>query len=357
MKRCASHPTIAAILLGAGCVAPAPRWTLEPRLETRALPSTALFIGLHVVDETTVWISGTGGAWGLTVDGGATWRTGIVEGADSLQFRDVHALDAATAWLLSIGDGRQSRIYHTVDGGESWQLQFLNPDPRAFFDCFDFWDAYSGLVFGDSYDGAFPVLETADGGRTWTPLSSALLPAAALGEGGFAASGTCLVAAAPGTAWIGTGASAGGARVLRTTDRGRSWSVAETPIVRGPSRGITTLAFRDSLHGAALGGDIAQPDSMTDNVAFTSDGGRSWVPGGRPTFTGAVYGAAWVPGAPTPTLIATGPRGMAVSTDAGRTWSPIDTLNHWNVGFASPDRGWAVGPGGRITRIRLFARS
>lgn len=340
----------------AACADPPPTWTLDPRIEAQSSGSTSLFIGVHIVDDTTVWISGTGGAWARTVDGGNTWQTGVVPGADSLQFRDVHAIDAANAWVLSIGNGPLSRIYRTSDGGATWTLQFMNDEPRAFFDCFDFWDADHGIAFGDSFDGAFPIVQTSDGGTTWTAVPASRLPPANDGEGGFAASGTCLVTAGPGTAWIGTGASERGARVLRTTDRGQSWTIAETPIVKGGSRGITTLAFRDTLNGAALGGDIAQPDSMTDNVALTSDGGRTWGPGGRPAFSGAVYGAAWVPRAPSPTLIAAGPRGLSVSVDGGLAWSPLDTLNHWSVAFAAPDRGWAVGPGGRITFIRLFAR-
>ncbi len=277
-------------------------------------------------------------------------------GADSLQFRDVHAIDASTAWLLSIGNGPLSRIYRTDDGGETWRLQFRNDEPRAFFDCFDFWDADHGIVFGDSYDGVFPILTTPDGGARWVRLATDSLPAAREGEGGFAASGTCLVTAGSGIAWIGTGAATGAARVLRTSDRGRSWSVAPTPVVEGPSRGITSLAFRDTLHGAALGGDIGQPDSITDSVALTDDGGRTWVAGGRLAFPGAAYAAAWVPGTPSPTLVATGPGGLALSTDGGHSWTAIDTLNHWNVAFRSPDRGWAVGPAGRITRLSLRDR-
>ena len=51
----------------------------------------------------------------------------------------------------------------------------------------------------------------------------------------------------------------------------------------------------------------------SDNVAATDDGGRTWTLAGRPSFPGAVYGAAWMPGAPTPTLVAVGPNGIAYS--------------------------------------------
>jgi photosystem II stability/assembly factor-like uncharacterized protein len=311
---------------------------------------------VSIVNDDVVWVGGSRGTFAFTTDGGATWRLGRVPGADSLQFRDVHGVDANTAYLLSIGSGEQSRIYKTTDAGASWTMQFLNREPRAFFDCFGFWDARSGIAFSDSFDGMFLLITTADGGSTWTRVPADRLPRAHEGEGAFAASGTCLVVAGDSAAWVGTGASVGGARVLRTTDRGLTWSVTETPIVKGESAGIASLAFRDRWNGAALGGDISRPDAFMDNVALTSDGGATWSLGEPPPFPGAVYGSAWVPGSPVPTLAAVGPKGLAYSLGGGRGWVLLDTLNHWGVAFAAPDRGWAVGPNGRITRIRIFAR-
>ena len=322
-------------------------------MTTQQSGTDALLIGMGIVNDSTVWLGGTNGTWARTTDGGLTWRTGVVPGADSLQFRDAHGIDANTAYLLSIGNGPQSRIYRTSDGGTSWTLLFQSNEPSAFFDCFGFWDDSSAIAFSDSFEGHFRVISTTDG-ATWTPISPDVLPAAADGEGAFAASGTCLVTHGDSTAWIGTGASDGGARVLRTTDRGRTWSVAVTPIVRGPSAGIASLAVRSPLELAALGGDIAQPDSTTDNIALSADGGETWALGARTPFPGAVYGAAYAPAAPSPVLVAVGPGGVALSSDGAQTWTLLDTLNHWSVGFASPNRGWAVGPGGRITAIRLF---
>src|SRR5262245_65899562 len=76
--------------------------------------------------RSTVWVSGTGGTWGLTVDGGKTWTHGVVPGADSLEFRDVQAIDANRAFLLAAGPGDRSRIYYTGDRGATWTLQFTN---------------------------------------------------------------------------------------------------------------------------------------------------------------------------------------------------------------------------------------
>ena len=332
----------------------APPLRLDPVLTAQTSGVEARLIGISPVDENIVWIGGTEGTYARTTDGGATWRAGVVPDAGALQFRDVHAVDAETAYLLSIGEGELSRIYKTTDAGLTWTLQFTNPEPEGFFDCMDFWDAEHGIAFSDSFGGAFFLITTADGGAIWERVPPDSLPPASAGEGSFAASGTCLVTHGEGTAWVGTGAGAS-ARVLKTTDRGRSWTVADTPIVGGtPAAGIASLAFRDADNGAALGGVIDRPDDYSDNVAVTSDGGSTWTLAGRPSFPGAVYGAAYVPGAPTPTLVAVGPNGMAYSADNGMTWTSLDTRGHWSVAFASTRSGWAVGPEGRVTHIRLF---
>lgn len=61
-----------------------------------------------------------------------------------------------------------------------------------------------------------------------------------------------------------------------------------------------------------------------------------------------------MPGAASPTIVAAGPKGLDLSRDDAATWTALDTLAYWSVGFANPGAGWAVGPGGRITKIKLF---
>jgi photosystem II stability/assembly factor-like uncharacterized protein len=304
------------------------------------------------VSADIVWASGVAGTYARTTDGGRTWTAGVVPGGDSLEFRDVHGVDSSTAYLLAAGRGPASRIYKTTDGGATWMLQFRNTEPEAFFDCFAFWGPLSGVAFSDAVDGRFFILVTRDG-ETWQRVRSDAVPAALPGEGSFAASGTCVIAIGDSTGLIGTGA-AEPARVLRTDDRGASWRVFDTPVLAGGVSGIASLAFRDADNGIAVGGDIASPDAYTDNVAITSDGGRTWTLGGRPTFPGAVYGATYVPGAPVATVVAVGPMGAALSTDDGRTWAPLDTVNYWSVAFAGPSVGWLVGPGGRVVRVSLY---
>lgn len=312
--------------------------------------TTALLQAVSVVDSEVVWVSGHRGTYVRTTDGGATWHAGVVPGADSLQFRDVHAVSADTAFLMSAGNGELSRIYKTTDGGGTWQLQFTNREPKAFYDCMTFWDADHGIAVSDEVGGRFPIIFTDDGGAHWRRVDPGVLPPALPGEGSFAASGTCVVARSPGRAWIGTGNSSA-ARVVSTEDRGRSWSVSTTPLPSAEGIGIASVAFRDELHGVVAGGSMLDTSSRADDIALTSDGGKSWVVVGRAPFPSAIYGASYIPGARTPTLVAVGPGGAAASFDDGRSWTPVDTAAYWAVAFASSGTGWAVGPGGRIERL------
>lgn len=308
---------------------------------------TARLQAVSAVDERVVWISGTRGSFAVSVNGGRSWRNGVVAGADSLEFRDVQGVNAKTAYLLSAGTGTASRIYKTTDGGQNWQLQFVNREPNAFYDCFAFWDELHGIAWSDNVDGRFPVASTSNGGQRWTVR---YVEGATEGEGAFAASGTCVITHGKDAAWAATGAGKQ-ARVFHTQDRAATWTSVTTPIVQGtPTTGHATITFRDALNGLAAGGDIGDQADTTQNVIITQDGGKTWATVGRPSFPGPVYGAVYIPGGHG-LVVAVGPKGASWSPDDGRTWQVLDTLEYWSAGFASRGAGWLVGPGGRVTRV------
>jgi photosystem II stability/assembly factor-like uncharacterized protein len=233
------------------------------------------------VSEKVAWASGAHGTYLRMIDG-SIWIPDQVSGAESLDFRGVVGFSADEAFLMSSGPGDQSRIYHTSDAGRHWELQFTNKNPKGFFDSIAFWNRTHGIVLGDPIpDGngnlKFELLMTEDG-QTWHPIPPAQLPLAIEGEGAFAASNSC-IAILPGedpNIWFATGGKV--ARVFQSGDRGHTWQVFDTPIVHGEdSQGIFSIAFRDPNHGVIAGGDFKHPDQAGPDLAFTSDGGKTWT--------------------------------------------------------------------------------
>jgi photosystem II stability/assembly factor-like uncharacterized protein len=278
--------------------------------------TTENFRGLSAPSSKVIWASGTHGTYVKTVDAGTTWKVEHVKDAAALDFRDVEAFNANVAYLLAAGPGEQSRIYKTVDGGKTWLLQFANKDPKGFFDCMGFWDRTHGIAVGDPVDGHFQLITTDNGGKTWTYIPSESLPASIDGEGAFAASGTCLVTQGKKNVWFASGGAA--ARVFHSTNRGKTWTVSETPIAhRKASEGIFSLNFRDSQDGVAVGGDYAQPESAVDNIAITNDGGGTWQL--LNTQEKSIYLSA-VAYASKKELDAVGSAGFMTSNDGGSHW-------------------------------------
>lgn len=309
------------------------------------------FRGVSAVDAQVAWVSGSRGTVLRTADGGATWVNVSPAGAESLDIRDVDAIDGNTAYALSIGEGDQSRIFRTTDAGQNWETQFVSPDADAFYDAIAFWDGIRGIAFSDSAKGQHRILTTADGGLTWLRVPPQSLPAALDNEGAFAASGTNVAVWGTHHAWIGTGAAAT-ARVLRTTDGGRTWAVAATPLAAGPTSGIYSIAFRDALHGIVVGGDYSKEAEAVDNAAVTSDGGVTWrLVRGLGGFRSVV---THLPGGTGRRWLAVGPSGADRSDDDGQTWTPVEVpvrgLHTFSLTRAG-DVGWAAGGRGQIAKM------
>ena len=316
-------------------------WQLTPT------GSEARLRGLSVVSANVIWTSGSLGTVLRTTNGGTTWQSVGPPGTSALQFRDIEAFDAQTAVILSIGVGEDSRVYRTTNGGATWTETFRNTDPNAFYDCMAFWDDERGLALSDPVDGKFRILRTDDGGASWDVVD-AEMPDAIAGEFAFAASGQCIVAAGKRHAWFATGGGAE-ARVFRTEDVGDSWRVASTPVRSGPSAGIFALAFRDKVHGLAIGGDFAVPEPAPNGLALTNSGGRHWqLVADADAPNEYRSGAIWINNQE---ALAVGPTGSDVSFDRGRTWTEFDGGSFDTVDCAARSACWASGEQGRVAKL------
>jgi photosystem II stability/assembly factor-like uncharacterized protein len=319
--------------------------TVPAQWVKQTVNTTAGFRGLSVVNEKVIWASGTAGTVIRTIDGGKTWTVMQVPEAGKLDFRDIEAFDANTAYILSIGNGDASRIYKTTDGGTTWKLQFKNTNEKAFFDAIACWNRSNCIAMSDPVDGKYVLIGTNNGGALWKQIDTAKMPATKDGEAAFAASGTCLIVQLNSSVFLISGGMS--TRVFRSTDRGLSWSAFETPIIRGTAgSGIFSIAMYDTLNGVIVGGNYEKPEDHKDNLAFTSDGGRSWTAGGG--LSGYRSGVTYVDKT---TIVAVGSSGSDISADGGKTWKILDKNNYNAVQAKGKKAVWAVGPQGLVAKF------
>ena len=321
-----------------------------PRLTPQPTGTTASLFGVFPVSDKVVWASGSKGVVLRTLDGGTTWERKTMPGGDSLQFRDIHARGADSAWALSIGNGAASRIYFTDNGGVSWREQFRNADSAAFYDCITMLDAKVGIVFGDAAHGQTQILRTSNGGATWALLPSSQVPTPLDGEGAYAASGRCVVSSGNRHVFIATGGP--GSRLFTSDDAGQHWTVRATPFVHTKSAGTSGLDFRDTKNGIGVAGDMTnlKGDTSSAAVAVTTNGGKTWTLRTRPPLPGSLTGAAWITGAGKETAIALGFGGAFSTPDGGRSWTVLSDKGHTGIGSFGRT-AWLGGTDGTILRV------
>ena len=173
-----------------------------------------------------------------SIDDGEKWKQLSVPDAATLDFRDIEAFGADVAYVLSSGDGDQSRIYKTTDGGINWKLQYLDTRPDSFLDSLACSSITRCVALSDPVDGKFLVLGTSDG-EHWKELPRDRMPAALPKEGAFAASGTA-IALCDGGIYFGTGGPA--ARIFHSADSGNRGPRSRLPFPAATRRVVSSAS-------------------------------------------------------------------------------------------------------------------
>lgn len=288
---------------------------------------------ISIVDHNTAWLSNSCGTTGcatirrysLTTDYGTTWTTNAIDlGASSanLEIANICGVSATVAYasVFPKAAGVVGGIWQTVDAGATWNrmptASYNGADGASFTNLVHFWDANIGVTMGDASDGYFEIYTTTNGGTNWVRTASGAIPAPlAADENGltnqFSVTGNKI--------WIGTTYG----RVLMSTDKGLTWTAAQTPIpdfgggINGSESG--DLAFTSETSGI-----LQTSDYLLYN---TTDGGVTWT---DVLWAGALrnFGVSEIPGQ-IDTYISVGEdldavRGSSFSTDGGLNWTNIN---------------------------------
>ena len=330
--------------------------------------SKASFRGLSVVNDNIVWVSGSAGTVGRSVDGGENWTWMTVKGFEKTDFRDIEAFDDKAAIIMGIAS--PAYILKTTDGGNIWKLMYENKDTSMFLDAMEFWDEKNGIVIGDPINNKIFIARTFDGGNSWKAVpdiqrrifnssSTSVTGGGTVwhtssitvtmknvadvdkGEACFASSGTNIRVISKNEVSFVTG---GLSSYLYIQDR-----KINLPIIQGKeSTGANSMAAKNKKTLIVVGGDFTTKDSTTKNCFITTDGGK--------TFSAPVVGPhgyrSCVEYLDKKNWISCGLNGVDYSIDEGQNWNWISKESFHACRKAK--KGKAVyfsGGGGRIGKL------
>jgi photosystem II stability/assembly factor-like uncharacterized protein len=335
-----------------------------------SLPAAPVVDAVRFISPSVGWVSTQQPSRLLmTIDGGRRW-TDVSPPPLRAPYRILAGglggaafLSASDFWASVFDSGLGSTglrpvvLLHTTDGGRSWAV--AGTFPRDYGDAWiDFLNVSRGwLMVGNgaaAVQEAVTIYQTTNGGARWARLALGASPMTA-GTPGAPSPGcdkSGIGFSSPLSGWI-AGDCDGPLVLQHTVDGGRRWSfVRLTPAATSaqPSYGGDT--FPPVFFGPARGVIAAQLDSaggLRDAFYATANGGVTWTLHRPPL---AVGGPAFP--LSTDDWFAAGGRTLAITTDAGATWSQIPASIVFGYGepdtldFATPLIGWTVTTGGRL---------
>ena len=292
-----------------------------------------------VKDYKSMSYAASNGTIGFTADNGVLWHTLKIRYQDSIipHFRSF-AYNGKDYFALSIGN--PALLYKISNGAAS--LQYFEAHEKVFYDALTFFeDNTHGIAVGDPTENCASILITEDSGATWHKISCENLPEFSEGEAFFAASNTNIKTIGS-TVWIASGGSK--ARVLKSTDYGKTWQIFETPIIQGTGpQGIYSIDFYNENNGIIIGGDYSEPSENKANKAITTDGGKTWTlvaDNANPNYKSCVQ---YVPNTNGQEVFAVGKTGVSFSNNGGITWKEVSKDAYYAIQFLDKNTAWLSG--------------
>ncbi|EMQ94730.1 Putative oxidoreductase [Xanthomarina gelatinilytica] len=305
-------------------------------IETILEDSLLSIRSIDILNDGSLTFAANNGAYGLYNPKKESWQISKqVYDTLQLEFRSV-AHTSSDFFMLSVGN--PAMLFKTGDQG-TMELVYFEEHPKVFYDSMIFWNDQEGIAIGDTTEACLSIIITRDGGNTWHKLSCDVLPKAKEAEGAFAASNTNIAVKGNNT-WIATTAG----RVYFSEDKGKSWSVVQTPVINAKeTEGIYSMAFYDNKNGFAIGGDYTNPESNTANKIITNDGGNTWTliaSGKEPGYRSCVQ---YVPNGNGKELVTVGFKGIDYSKDGGDSWKSISKEGFYTLRFLNDSVAYAAG--------------
>jgi photosystem II stability/assembly factor-like uncharacterized protein len=301
-----------------------------------------------------------------TSDGGLHWLSVTPPGFRRFASSTMSYLDPQHGWIVALPEAKDGSlaVFRTQDGGWTWASTSIRLENRLDYDALAPGHAQAPEVgFADSLHGWIrlpvtpaPLFITSDGGATWAP--------GPVIDGGDGVQGMTFTSSTDGWAVrehdvpLNSTSDLPIQSVYRTLDGGETWQRIDLP--------APPMSFGESPHGPAIELGLPRFFGPDDGVMaawfgtrvssglfvyVTRDSGATWsVTGpipihqgrGSPIFTPALASdRVW--------MVASTSGELAVTTDAGRSWSVRSLRSVKPYGYAaaleftSARNGWALG--------------
>jgi photosystem II stability/assembly factor-like uncharacterized protein len=264
---------------------------------------------------------------------------------------EIRSIAQTENYVFILNVGNPALLYKISKEDLSYVLVYQENHEKVFYDSMQFWNEKEGIAIGDPIEGSFSVITTRDGGVSWQKMPSDRLPHLEDGEAAFAASNTNIVIKGNAT-WLVSGGKK--ARVFHSRNKGKSWSVVETPIVQGKQMtGIFTADFYNSSVGFISGGNYEVLNQNFDNKAVTHDGGKTWKLVAQNQGFGYASCVQYIPNSHGKGLISVGASGIYYSEDGGSSWKQWSTDSSlYTIRLLNDNTAIAAGKN-KVIRIRF----
>ncbi|MCI0530930.1 MAG: hypothetical protein L0Y74_03130 [candidate division Zixibacteria bacterium] len=269
------------------------------------------------------------------------WETLPNAPVSNSRMDDLFFVSPTTGWIISsyCDAGCFGDIWKTTDGGNSWTLQITVDHYLRSIGFFDSLTGFAGTVFADSTETLYG---TTDGGANWTVVSNIPSPRP---------QGVCGISIVDDTVMYASGRFFGPPRVIKTTNRGASWSSQDLSSLMGS---LVDCYFYAPDSGFVVGSTSPDYDTGHPRVLFTSNGGSSWNIRHTGSRTGEL---CWKLHFISPSIgyislekFSSGNTYYLKTTNGGINWNDQLFLNFpydiQGIGFVDEKIGWLGGWGG-----------
>jgi photosystem II stability/assembly factor-like uncharacterized protein len=297
--------------------------------------------GMSVPDDKTIWVSGSNGKVGKSLDGGNTWQWLIVKDYEKRDFRDIEAFDANTAIIMAVAE--PALILKTKDGGNNWYKVFEDTTKGMFLDAMDFNEIGYGIVIGDPIKGKLYRADTYNFGESWQ--KNEWLPNLIDGEAFFASSGTNLkIVVPPEQQDIVVYASGGKVSTLR---QGGGYKVL--PIIQGKeSTGANSIDVY-KYKAVIVGGDFNNDKDATSNCVLVNLNNHFSFSHPKTPPHGYRSCVIYIN---KKKLVTCGTSGVDISNDGGKNWQLISNESFHVVQKAKKGNAvYLAGAKGRVAKL------